>query len=323
MSSHQCTDRPSVGVVIPAFNEEAVLRRCLLAVLAQTVAAQQIIVVDNASTDGTRAVVARMQAEHPEAPLILVQQNAAQGLIPTRNAGFDAAGTEVLGRIDADSVLAPDWVARLQQAFADPDLAAATGPVLYYDLPLPRLGLAVDTAARRLVMHLVAGRHPFLYGSNMAIRRTAWQQIRSSACRDELDRMHEDIDLSLHLSEHGLGIAYLPTLISGVSARRMCDSPARFHYYVGRYRRTYSTHHVISPVPLAAGAILLGLYWPLRLLGFPRRPAPGQDIGPGGMRRRSGVAVPLSAGRSRDRPAPRPHRPGPARPSRGRSGAPS
>jgi glycosyltransferase involved in cell wall biosynthesis len=272
MSSRQRGGSPGVGVVIPAFNEEAVLRRCLLAVLDQTVAAEQIIVVDNGSTDGTRAVVTRVQAQHPKAPITLIRQCAEQGLVPTRNAGLDAADAEVLGRIDADSVLAPDWVEQVQQAFQDPELAAVTGPVLYYDLPMPRLGLAIDAAGRHLVMKLVADRHPFLYGSNMAIRRTAWERIRSTTCRDEHDRMHEDVDLSLHLAEHGLKVAYRPTMITGVSARRMDDSPARFRYYVGRYRRTYSAHQVTSPIPLTATIILRCLYWPLKLVRFLRRP---------------------------------------------------
>ncbi|MEX5237279.1 glycosyltransferase family 2 protein [Kocuria arenosa] len=267
---------PSVGVVVPAFNEEAVLQRCLQAVLDQTVAAEQIVVVDNGSTDGTRSVVTRLQAAHPEAPLVLLRQSAERGLVPTRNAGLDAARTDVLGRIDADSVPAPDWVAQVQRAFRDPELAAATGPVLYYDLPLRRLGLRIDNAGRQLVMSLVAHRHPFLYGSNMAIRRTAWERIRCATCRDENDRMHEDIDLSLHLSEHGLRIAYLPAMVAGVSARRMDDSPAQFREYVGRYRRTYRAHRTPSPVPMAARTVLYAVYGPVRLLrllrGRPRGP---------------------------------------------------
>ena len=163
-------------------------------------------------------------------------------------------------------MLASDWVKRVQQAFQDRELAAATGPVLYYDLPMPRLGLAIDTTGRHLMMKRVANRHPFLYGSNMAIRRTAWQQIRSTTCRDEHDQMHEDIDLSLHLSEHGLKIAYLPTMITGVSARRIDDSPAHFRDYVSRYRRTYSAHQIASPVPATAATVLHCLYWFLKLL---------------------------------------------------------
>ena len=79
MSTRRRTGTPGVGVVIPAFNEDVLVRRCLEAVLDQTVPARQIIVVDNASTDATRAVVSRLQAEHPEAPLLLSSPSPTTG----------------------------------------------------------------------------------------------------------------------------------------------------------------------------------------------------------------------------------------------------
>lgn len=274
MPLRQHPDRPGVSVVIPAFNEEPVIERCLLAVLDQTVAAQQIIVVDNGSTDGTRAVVDRVQRQHPESPIIVVQQDVEQGLVPSRNAGLDSATGQVLGRIDADSVLTPVWVEQVQQAFLDPGVAAATGPVSYDDMPLRRLGLRLDDAGRRLATLLVPDRYPVLYGSNMAIRRCAWETIRSTVCRDEADEMHEDIDLSLHLVEHGLRIAYVPAMVAGVSARRLEDSPENFRYYVNRFERTYRAHQINSPALRAPAVMLRSLYRPLRLLRA-MRPIPG------------------------------------------------
>ncbi len=257
---------PSVSLVIPAFDEEAVIRRCLLAAIHQTVAAEQIIVVDNGSTDGTGAVVGRMQQEHPHSGIVLLRQNAEQGITPTRDFGFSGAVGEVLGRIDADSLLEPDWVEQVQQAFMDPDIAAVTGPVVYYDMPLHRLGLKADDAARKLVMKLASGRYPFLFGSNMAVRRSAWEHIRSQTCRDESDEMHEDIDLSLHLSDNGLRIAYLPTMVAGVSARRLEDSPGCYRYYVDRFERTYRAHHINERALKVPAMILRSIYLPLKLL---------------------------------------------------------
>jgi len=60
VSVHGQVGMPSVSLVIPAFNEETVIRRCLLAAIHQTVAAEQIILVDNGSTGDTSAVVGRM-----------------------------------------------------------------------------------------------------------------------------------------------------------------------------------------------------------------------------------------------------------------------
>ncbi|WP_104167671.1 glycosyltransferase family 2 protein [Arthrobacter sp. SX1312] len=257
---------PNVSLVIPAFNEQATIRRCLLAAIHQTVPAKQIIVVDNGSTDGTGAVVARMQEDHPGTGIMLLQQNAEQGIIPTRDFGFQEAGGEVLGRIDADSLVEPDWVEQVQQAFMDPDIAAVTGPVIYYDMPWRRLGLKADNAVRKVVMRWASPRYPFLFGSNMAIRRSAWQQIQSHTCRDASDEMHEDIDLSLHLSDNGLRIAYLSTMVAGVSARRLENSPECYRYYVDRFDRTYRAHQVSGWALKVPSMIFRAIYLPLKLL---------------------------------------------------------
>ena len=106
-----------VSIVIPAYNEESVIRQCLIAAVYQSVPAHEIIVVDNMSKDRTAAIVRQMQLEYPESPIILLSQDRDQGLIPTRNFGLDHATGDILGRIDADSVVEPDWVEQVQKAF--------------------------------------------------------------------------------------------------------------------------------------------------------------------------------------------------------------
>jgi glycosyltransferase involved in cell wall biosynthesis len=257
---------PSVSIIIPARNEEAVLRACVLAALQQSVPAKEIIVVDNASTDGTADVVRVLQQQHPAAPLILQRQSAQLGLVPTRNVGFDSATGDILGRIDADSVLAPDWVEQVQGAFLDPEVAAATGPVVYYDMPLQQFGLRADDRMRRLMLLLARNRYRFLFGSNMAIRRSSWQLIRTEVCRDEADQMHEDIDMSLHLARRGLTVRYVRFMISGMSARRLEDSPRDYRRYVSRFDRTYRAHDVSQLALRLPMVVFLSIYYPARAL---------------------------------------------------------
>lgn len=69
---------PGVSIVIPAYNEESVIRQCLIAAIYQSVPAAEIIVVDNLSTDRTPRIVRQMQQEYPESPIILLQQAATQ-----------------------------------------------------------------------------------------------------------------------------------------------------------------------------------------------------------------------------------------------------
>src|ERR1051325_6679781 len=126
------TDRPRVSIIIPAYNEERAIRACIVAALEQTVPAPEIVVVDNRSTDRTAAMLEALQIEFPDAPLVVVEE-LEQGIIPARNRGFEVATGDVYGRIDADSILEPEWVEAVQTAFLDDSVAAATGPVIYYD----------------------------------------------------------------------------------------------------------------------------------------------------------------------------------------------
>ncbi|NJC24217.1 cellulose synthase/poly-beta-1,6-N-acetylglucosamine synthase-like glycosyltransferase [Arthrobacter pigmenti] len=258
--------KPTVSIVIPAYNEESVIRQCLIAAIYQSMPAHEILVVDNRSTDRTADIVRHMQLEYPESPIKLLEQNEEQGLIPTRNHGLNQATGDVLGRIDADSVLEPDWVETVQTGFTDPVVAAATGPVVYYDMPMRRWGLKADDKMRQLVLKLARNQYHFLFGSNMALRRTAWEQIRGSTCRDERDEMHEDIDLSLHLAEQDLVIRYIPGMVSGMSARRLEDSPKDYRYYVTRFDRTYRAHEVNQRVLKIPMLIFMSIYYPAKVL---------------------------------------------------------
>jgi cellulose synthase/poly-beta-1,6-N-acetylglucosamine synthase-like glycosyltransferase len=263
---NDAAELPRVSIVIPAYNEESVIRQCLIAAVYQSVPAHEIIVVDNLSTDRTAAIVAQMQLEYPESPIILLSQDQDQGLIPTRNFGLDHATGDILGRIDADSVVEPDWVEQVRKAFQDQSVQAATGPVVYYDMPMRRFGLKADDKMRQMMLKLAKHQYHFLFGSNMALRATAWAAIRDETCRDEKDEMHEDIDLSLHLADHDLKVQYWPQMVSGMSARRLEDSPRDYRYYVTRFDRTYKAHNVKKMALKAPMVVFFSVYFPAKLL---------------------------------------------------------
>src|SRR4051812_4994221 len=116
----------TVSVIIPARNDAVMLARCLGALAAQTRPADEIIVVDNGSTDDTRAVALAAGARVVDEPV--------QGITRATAAGFDAATGDVLARLDADSLPPADWIARVAQELGASDrYAAVTGPGVYYD----------------------------------------------------------------------------------------------------------------------------------------------------------------------------------------------
>ena len=232
----------NVSIVIPAWNESERIRDCLLNATRQTVMPHEVLVIDNMSTDNTCAIVEQFIAEHPEAPVKLLHQNEEQGLIPTRDFGFNHATGDILGRFDADCMIKPDWVEVVTGIFTeDPDAMGATGPVMYYDMPSRHFGLRQDNSIRKRIYQADGGQ-PLLFGSNMALRASAWHTVAKEVCRDKSDVMHEDIDISLHLMGKDLKTVYSPRMIAGISARRMDTSPSSFLTYMRRFRNTFDAH---------------------------------------------------------------------------------
>lgn len=255
------TGGPTVSIVIPAYNEERTIRACVVAAIEQTVPADEIIVVNNKSTDSTAAMLHALQTEFPDAPLVVVDQNDEQGITPTRNAGFNAATSEVIGRIDADSILEPEWVAEVKRLFTDLTVGAATGPMIYYDMPLRRFGARADDNMRRALLKLTKEYH-FVFGSNMAIRASAWRDIRDHVCNDADAEMHEDLDLGIHLFDRGHKIVYGSKMVSGMSARRLDANPKDYLRYVMRWERTYDHHGILNPA-LRAPMVVFSAIYPL------------------------------------------------------------
>ena len=253
---------PSVAIIIPAYNEEETITRCLETCIAQTSRADEIIIVNNNSTDATVDLIKKFKKEHPDHNILLFNEKT-QGIIAARNRGFNEAKSEVLGRIDSDSIISPTWVEAVREKFTDEDVDAATGPVQYYDMPLADLGFRVDEKIRN-TLHNMAKDHRFLFGSNMAIRRTVWEKVGPLTSLDPDDELHEDIDLALVLFENGFEVTYDPKMIGGMSARRIEDSPRKFYRYVMRFERTFKAHEVKSATARVPILIYLLTYFPLR-----------------------------------------------------------
>ena len=106
--------RPTVSLVISVWNRRDDLRENLQAIRAQTEAPDQVVVVDNASTDGTPEMV---RAEFPEVQLIEMP-HSNYGACETFNIGFASARGDFVGILDDDVVLPPDFVTRMLAEFA-------------------------------------------------------------------------------------------------------------------------------------------------------------------------------------------------------------
>ncbi len=206
----------TVSVVIPVRDDGPLLRACLRELAGQTVVPDEIVVVDNGSTDDSAAIARAAGAR--------VVFCGERGIPAAAAAGYDAATGDLILRLDADSLPAPTWVASLVEALADPDVDAVTGGAVFHDGPASRrvvmarafLGLYTACAFPALG-------HTPLWGSNMAFRRRAWLAVREDLHRDP--ELHDDLDLAYHLGV-GHRIRYVPGRHMRVSSRTV--EPQRF-----------------------------------------------------------------------------------------------
>lgn len=221
-----------ISIVIPVYNEALSLAACLTAIARQTLSPLEVIVVDNNSNDGTADIARRFD-------FVTLLQEPKQGVVHARNRGFAAASGDIIARIDADTLLTPSWTAQVAGIFDDMSVSAVSGAPHYYDFPLAGLADGIDRVLRAgLVRRL--GDMNFLWGANMAVRRSDWQRVSSDLCVQ--NRFHEDFDLAIHLQDHGLKVIYDPELIAGVSSRRIDSGFMSFIRYTLVSPRTYALH---------------------------------------------------------------------------------
>ena len=200
-----------VSVVIPARNDAAMLARCLEALARQTRLPDEIVVVDNGSSDATAAIAAAAGARVITEPV--------PGIPRASSAGYDAARGELIARVDADTVCPPEWLARATADFElDPGIDFLTGAAEFYgSSPLVHaLGRSWYIGGMYWSMTVYLG-HPPIFGSNFVMRREAWQQLRGEVHRTER-AIHDDLDLSLHIKPW-MRVAYDEQLVVGISAR--------------------------------------------------------------------------------------------------------
>jgi len=111
-------------VIVPAYNEAGSIADTLRSLHAQTVRPEEIIVVDDCSTDGTSAVARSFGVRVVTPPANTGSKAGAQ------NFALNSVATRYTMAIDADTTLAPDAIAKLLEALEKPGVAAACGFVI-------------------------------------------------------------------------------------------------------------------------------------------------------------------------------------------------
>lgn len=242
---------PLVSVIIPAWNEEVGVLKTLRSVIKNDYGRMQIIVVNDGSTDNSRAIVDKFITQYTRK---YKRRNIRQYYIDNGgkgralNFGIKKSRGEIILTIDADSALAPDAVQNLVEHFRDPKVSAVVGNVRVANVRgrivsrMQKLEYLFGFYFKRA--HCVMGAEYIYGGACAAFRRdTTFEYF---GYFDEKNKT-EDIEMSMRTKFHGMRSIFAedvlcytegaPTYL-GLMSQRLRWKKGRFDTFL-QYRRMF------------------------------------------------------------------------------------
>lgn len=250
--------RPTVTVLIPAYQEAEAIAACLDAIDRQTYSGVvETLLVDGGSTDGTPELAAAR-------PGVTVLSNPRRLQAAAMNVGLAAAAGQIVVRVDGHCVIAPDYIERAVAALADTGAVMVGGAMTAVAIGTIPTGIADAMGSR-----FGAGPARFRTGGTGAWVDTVYlgaywtSQARAVGGYAEDVGVNEDAEFALRLGELG-GVWFEPTIRSTYTPRPSIVAVARqFHRYGRSRARTVRRHPAsirirqLAPVFLVLALLLL------------------------------------------------------------------
>jgi glycosyltransferase involved in cell wall biosynthesis len=179
--------RPTVSFVVPLYNEAATIGLCLGSILAEAEPEDEVIVVDNGSTDASMQVASAFDN-------VRVVSLPGRSIAAVRNHGARLATGAILGFIDADCLLVPGWRRQVVAALGEGEYAAVGSKCAVPEKSawIERAWYSQRPGSRKLVRYINSG--------NLAVRRSVFNAVRGF---DESLVTGEDAELGWRLSGRG------------------------------------------------------------------------------------------------------------------------
>jgi cellulose synthase/poly-beta-1,6-N-acetylglucosamine synthase-like glycosyltransferase len=207
-------DLPAVSVLIPAHNEELVIERTVETILASDFPKDklEIIVLDDASSDGTAAILDRMAKRHPSLRVVHVPAHeGGKGKAAVLNRGLKLARHSLIGVYDADNQPEPSALRYLAAQFKLEPLGAALGKFRTVNRQKNLLTRFINIEGLSFQWIVQAGRWKLLKiatlpGTNFIVTKDVLDEVGGW---DE-EALTEDAELSLRILEAGHRIKFVP-----------------------------------------------------------------------------------------------------------------
>ncbi|MBD2112518.1 MULTISPECIES: glycosyltransferase family 2 protein [Cyanophyceae] len=255
-----------ISVIVPCFNEAAVIGQQLEALAKQTVSPYEVIVADNGSTDSSLAVIEEYRDRLPR--LKVIDAAGVKGASHARNAGAKVANSNYLAFCDADDVVDQGWLEALEQAFASHGFLACR-----LDNEMLNPG-AVNTPQNQGLQNFRTPFYPFAGGCALAVRKDIHESVGGF---DEAISHLEDADYCIRVQMTGHALTYVPEAV--VHYRHGAGTKQSFvEARQATYRKAYNWGYGLATLylryrdqgmqlhGLAPRAVLIPL-WGLRVLG--------------------------------------------------------
>ncbi len=194
MSTH-----PRVAVLMPVYNAEPFLQEAIDSILRQTLGDFELLAVDNASTDGSRAILEKAARLDHRVRVVACDE---PGIVNALNAGLTRVHSEFVARMDADDIAQPGRLAlQVQYLRSNEDVIAVGCRCLVVDEEGDPLEIRGSVTEHDSIQEgLLRGRVSYLCHSAMMFRAQALAAV--GGYRSDVG-VSEDLDLYLRLAEIG------------------------------------------------------------------------------------------------------------------------
>jgi GT2 family glycosyltransferase len=258
-------DREFTSIVIPVLNHPKLTRACLASVIERTPAGTyEIIVVDNASDDETRRLLAEVDS------LRVIRNDVNAGFVEACNQGAGAAQGEFILFLNNDTIVLPGWLDALRSTFDTHESVGAVGPMLLYpDGRLQEAGVIIwrDGTASHYGRFDGADAPEFGYvrevdycsGACLLIPKSVFERLGGFDSR-YAPAYYEDVDLAFRLRELGSRVLYQPAArvvhVEGATAGTTVSHGMKSYQavnrgkFVARHERALATQHSFDPESL-------------------------------------------------------------------------
>lgn len=220
---------PLVSVVVPCFNHAAYIEASICSILDQDYDAIELIVVNDGSTDGSLAVITRLQRQHGFC--VIDQQN--QGLTRAVNAGFLRATGEFFMSFDADDIMLPDRLRKQVDYLArHPSVGCCGANFSFIDADGNALSGAPFKRAARYRFKDIFEHEEIWLGAPTSLYR---RQAIVDAGGYDLDNKIQDYPMELQVAHAGYGLDVIEdvvTLYRRHGSNMSLNYKSNFPYYL-------------------------------------------------------------------------------------------